>query len=125
VTGPPDEPRHPILAKLIVICLLALLKAATSRTHPLLWPILIYGWAAATTGSLLALWRAEERAPRRLAGVGIPLLVRLYLLPGMGRVVGELAVHRARRIRLVRADQARHPELAAKVRQQLQRGRGI
>ena len=107
--GPRPVGHHPLLTKLIVVWLLALLIAAGTRTRPLLWPLLIYGWAAATTGGLLLLWRVERH--NTPAGPTSAYDTR--------RSVNALPEY----IRQLRFDYAHHPKLAAWVRRQLP-GRG-
>jgi len=96
---------HPFLTKLIVVWLLALLIAAASRTRPLLWPLLIYGWAAATTGGLLLLWRVERH---NTPAVPASTYDTWRLVNGLPEYIRQL-----------RFDYAHHPKLAAWVRRQL------
>jgi hypothetical protein len=100
---------HPLLTKLIVVWLFALLIAAASRTRPLLWPLLIYGWAAATTGGLLLLWRVERHNTPAVPASTYDTRRSVNALPEY--------------IRQLRFDYAHHPKLAAWVRRQLP-GRG-
>jgi hypothetical protein len=93
---------HPFLTKFIVVCLLALLIAAASRTRLLLWPLLIYGWAAATTGGLLLLWRVERH---NTPAVPASTYDTWRLVNGLPEYIRQL-----------RFDYARHPKLAAWVR---------
>jgi hypothetical protein len=106
--GPPDEPRHPILGKLLVVWPLAILLVAASRAHPLWWPLLVYGWALATSGGLLALWWVERHVAEVDVPLRVQLLVRLCLRPGMKELVGAQDVSRARAIQR-RLDRARRP----------------
>jgi hypothetical protein len=103
---------HRLLTKLIVVGLLALLLAAASRTRPQLWPLLIYGWAATTTGGLLLLWRVERHNTPAVPA-------STYDTWRSVKSVNALPEY----IRQLRFDYAHHPKLAAWVRRQLP-GRG-
>ena len=103
--GPRPVGHHRFLTKLIVVGLLALLLAAASRTRPQLWPLLIYGWAAATTGGLLLLWRVESHNTPAVPGSTYDTW----------RAVNRLPEY----IRQLWFDYAHHPKLAAWVRRQL------
>ena len=96
---------HRFLTKLIVVGLFALLIAAATRTRPQLWPLLIYGWAAATTGGLLLLWRVERHNPPAVPASTYDTWRSVNALPEY--------------IRQLRFDYAHHPKLAAWVRRQL------
>jgi hypothetical protein len=104
--------RHPIADKIVAGTLLFfwLVTMAAITYVPNLLGIVVL-WVI-WSGLFLACWRFYKDQTRpadgkpAVAQVHLPLLVRLFLLPGMVHVVGQPAVTKARHIRTIRRERA-------------------
>jgi hypothetical protein len=111
--------RHPVADKIVAGTLLFfwLVTMAAITYVPNLLGIVVL-WVI-WSGLFLACWRFYKDQTRpadgkpAVAQVHLPLLVRLFLLPGMVHVVGLPAVTKARHIRTIRRERAQRGGVAA------------
>jgi hypothetical protein len=108
---------HPVRDKVVVGVLIwgALSFASFATYLPL--PLTVVAWGL-TVWAFVATWRVYRGQSDPADGkpavprVHLPLLVRLFLLPGMVHVVGLPAVTKARHIRTIRRERARRDQAA-------------